>query len=173
MRDTSDAIVGVDFGAPSRARDQRRKIVAIAAYPTEGRRYRIDAFGINARLLANDPPGWTARELLDELLTRPVRIAAFDFPFCIPYALLRDEQFAAEAGYEDGAFRGWRAFNRFVARRLALGDPLDFCPFEAWRARANRARLWTKRATDIAAGGQPPRSGALSTARARVRLPSK
>jgi hypothetical protein len=152
----SNAIVGVDFGAPRRARDQRRKIIAIAAYPTDWRRYRIDAIGMNARLLANDPPGWTAKELLNELLTRPVRIAAFDFPFCIPDALLRDEHFAADAGHEDGAFCGWRAFSWFVAQRLALGDPLDFRPFEAWHARANRARLWTKRATDIAAGGQPP-----------------
>ncbi len=152
---TSNAIVGVDFGAPRRACDQRRKIVAIAAYPTDWCRYRIGATGMNARL-ADGPPGWTAKELLDELLTRPVRIAAFDFPFCIPDALLRDEQFAADVGYEYGAFRGWRAFNWFVAQQLALGDPLDFRPFEAWQARANRARLWTKRATDIAAGGQPP-----------------
>jgi hypothetical protein len=103
---TSNAIVGVDFGAPRRACDQRRKIVAIAAYPTDWCRYRIGATGMNARL-ANDPPGWTAKELLDELLTRPVRIAAFDFPFCIPDALLRDQQFAADVGYEDGAFRSW------------------------------------------------------------------
>ncbi|HEY8021060.1 MAG TPA: hypothetical protein VIH93_08160 [Thermoanaerobaculia bacterium] len=157
MRDTSDAIVGVDFGAPRHARDQCRKIVAIAANPIDWRRYRIDAVGMNERLLApNDPPGWTAKELLNELLSRQVRVAAFDFPFCIPDALLRDEQFAADAGYEDGAFRGWRAFSWFVAQRLPLGDPLDFRPFEAWRPRANRARLWTKRATDIAAGGQPP-----------------
>ncbi|HTP25994.1 MAG TPA: hypothetical protein VMK12_10085, partial [Anaeromyxobacteraceae bacterium] len=89
-------------------------------------------------------------------LARPVRIAAFDFPFCVPDALLRDEKFAADAGYKDGAFRGWRAFNWFVAQRLPLGDPLDFRPFDAWRLRADRARLWTKRATDIAARGQPP-----------------
>ncbi len=44
----------------------------------------------------------------------------------------------------------------FVAQRLPLGDPLDFRPFDAWRSRADRARLWTKRATDIAVGGQPP-----------------
>jgi hypothetical protein len=56
---TPGAILGVDFGAPRRARDQRRKIVAIAA---------------------------------------------FDFPFCIPDALLRDAQFAADAGHDAGAF---------------------------------------------------------------------
>jgi hypothetical protein len=61
---------------PRRACDQRPKIVAIAAYPTDWCCYRIGATGMNARL-ANDPPGWTAKELLDELLTSPVRIAAF------------------------------------------------------------------------------------------------
>lgn len=70
--------------------------------------------------------------------------------------LLRDGQFAAEAGYVRGAFRDWRAFNAFAAEKLALRDPLDFGAFEAWRSRANRKRLWVKRATDVAAGGQPP-----------------
>jgi hypothetical protein len=152
----SSTVVGVDFGAPRRTRDQRRKIIAIAARPIDWRRYRIDATGMNARLLANDQPGWSAKELLDELLARPVRIAAFDFPFCIPDALLRDEKFAADAGHDDGAFHGWREFNWFVARRLPLGDPLDFRPFDAWRSRAERARLWTRRATDVVARGQPP-----------------
>jgi hypothetical protein len=149
-------IVGVDFGAPQRARDQRRKILAIAAHATAWRSYRIDATGLNARLLASDPPGWTAKELLDELLSRPVRVVGFDFPFCVPHELLRDARFASEVGYKDGAFTGWRTFNWFVAQRLPLTDPLDFTPFAAWRDRAERARLWTKRATDIAAGGQPP-----------------
>lgn len=156
MLQNSDSVVGVDFGAPQRAHDQRRKIIAIEARPTDWRRYRVDTTGMNERLLVQDPPGWSARELLDELLTRPVRIAAFDFPFCIPDALLRDERFAADAGYNDGAFRSWSAFNWFVAQRLPLSDPLDFRPFDAWRARADRARLWKRRATDIAARGQPP-----------------
>jgi hypothetical protein len=156
MPTASNTVLGVDFGAPKRAAVQRRKIIAIAAQATDWRRYRIDASGINERLLTRDPPGWSAKELLDDLLTRPVRIAAFDFPFCIPDALLRDEKFAAAAGYKDGAFRSWRTFNWFVAQRLPLDDPLDFRPFDAWRSRANRTRLWTKRATDIAAGGQPP-----------------
>jgi hypothetical protein len=151
-----DTVLGVDFGAPQRARDQRRKIIAIAAHATDWRRYRVDATGMNARLLASDPPGWSASELLEELLERPVRIAAFDFPFCVPDVLLRDAAFAAEAGYEHGAFIGWRTFNAFVADRLPLRDPLDFRPFDAWRSRTNRARLWVKRATDVAAGGQPP-----------------
>jgi hypothetical protein len=156
MIQPSNTIVGVDFGAPQRARDQRRKIIAIAAHATDWHRYRIDATGMNARLLANDPPGWTAKELLDELLLRPVRIAAFDFPFCVPEALLRDEQFAASVGYRHGAFLGWRAFNAFITERLPLNDPLDFAPFEPWCSRADRTLLWCKRATDVATGGQPP-----------------
>ena len=111
---------------------------------------------MNERLLARDPPGWSAAELLEELLCDPVRIVGFDFPFGIPEVLLRDERFAADAGYERGAFLGWRAFNAFVAERLRLDDPLDFSPFDAWRARGERARLWTRRGTDVAAGGQPP-----------------
>jgi hypothetical protein len=155
-RDSSSTIIGVDFGAPRSARDQRRKIVAIAARPMGGRRYRIDDTGMNERLLARDPPGWSAAELLEELLGNPVRVVGFDFPFGIPEVLLCDERFAAGAGYQGGAFLGWRTFHAFVAERLRLEDPLDFRPFDAWRARAERARRWTWRATDVAAGAQPP-----------------
>lgn len=154
MLPASNTVIGVDFGAPRRARDQRRKIIAIAAHAVADRRYRVDAIGMNERLLAKDPPGWSAKELLDELLTRTVRIVAFDFPFSIPDALLRDEKFAVNAGYKHGAFIGWRTFNAFVAERLQLGEPLDFRPFDAWRSRSDRARLWARRATDIVAGGQ-------------------
>lgn len=66
---------------------------------------------MNARLLASQPPGWGAKELLDELLARPVRIVAFDFPFSIPDVLLRDEAFAADAGHKYGAFMRWSSFN--------------------------------------------------------------
>lgn len=149
-------IVGVDFGAPQRVVGQRRKIIAIAAQATDWRSYRIDVSGMNARLLANQPPGWGAQELLDELLTRPARVVGFDFPFSVPHALLRDEKFASDLGNDDGPFLSWRSFNWFVAQRLPLTDPLDFRPFAPWRDRTERARLWTKRATDIAAGGQPP-----------------
>ncbi|AKV04358.1 hypothetical protein AKJ09_11021 [Labilithrix luteola] len=149
-------IVGVDFGAPRRGRDQRRKIIAIAAHATGPGKYRIDMTGMNARLRVSSAPGWSAKELLDELIARPAQVVAFDFPFCVPHALLQDAKFASNVGYEDGAFGDWRSFNSFVAQRLPFTDPLDFAPFAAWRDRAERARLWTKRATDIAAGGQPP-----------------
>jgi hypothetical protein len=42
-----------------------------------------------------------------------------------------------------------------LRQRLLLTDPLDSTPFASRRDRAERARLWTKRATDIAAGGWP------------------
>lgn len=147
------AIIGVDFGAPRRARDQREKIIAIAAHATTGG-YRIDATGLNARLLTTNPPGFEARELLDELLARPVRVAAFDAPFGIPEALLADPAFAAAVGSRP--FGGWRSFNAFVAEHLPLTDPLDFTPFAAWRDPTDRARLWSRRATDVAANAQPP-----------------
>ena len=89
-------------------------------------------------------------------MTRPARVVGFDFPFCVPHALLRDPRFASEVGYQDGAFDGWRSFNAWIAEHLPLTDPLDFTPFAPWRDRVDRARLWTKRATDIAARGQPP-----------------
>src|ERR1019366_7042959 len=110
MLPSSSTVLGVDFGAPQRVRDQRRKIIAIAAHATDWRRYRVDATGMNARLLASDPPGWGASELLEELLARPVRIAAFDFPFCVPDVLLRDAAFVAEVGHQHGTFVGWRTF---------------------------------------------------------------
>ncbi len=149
-------IVGVDFGAPQRARDQRRKIIAIAAHATGWHSYRVDATGLNARLLASDPPGWSAKELVDELVARPARVVGFDFPFCVADALLRDPKFASDVGFNDGAFDGWRTFNWWIAQRLPFTDPLDFTPFAPWREPAARARLWTKRATDIAARAQPP-----------------
>jgi hypothetical protein len=148
--------VGVDFGAPQRARDQRRKIVAIAAMAIGDRTYRIDRAGLNARLFAGEPPGWSALELTHALLEHPARVVGFDFPFSVPDALLRDPRFSSAAGYRQGAFETWLAFNAWIAEQLPLTDPLDFAPFTAWRNPGRRATLWTKRATDIAASAQPP-----------------
>jgi hypothetical protein len=148
-------IVGVDVGAPRRERDQRRKIIAIAAIPIGPHAYRVDAAGMNARLLSSDAPGWAARELVEQLVAEPARVVGFDAPFGIPHTLLRDPGFSAAIGHE-GAFESWRAFNGWVARRLPLRDPLDFAPFSPWREPASRERLWGRRATDLAAGAQPP-----------------
>jgi len=70
--------------------------------------YRIDRTGINARLLANGPPGRRAKELVDQLVARPARVVGFNSPFCVPHALLRDPKFASDAGHADGAFVGWQ-----------------------------------------------------------------
>lgn len=148
--------VGVDFGAPRRARDQRRKIVAIAARAAGPKRYVVDAAGMNARLVAGGLPGWSARELVETLRAHPMRVVAFDFPFSVPASLLTDAAFAAAAGHSRGAFGSWETFRAFVAERLPLHDELDFSPFIAWRDPERRASLWLKRATDVAAGAQPP-----------------
>jgi hypothetical protein len=92
----------------------------VAARPTGSHSYRIDATGMSTRLLANDPPGCTAKELVDKLVARPARVVTFDLPFCVPHALLRDPRFAADIGYKDGAFNGWRSFNWWIAQRLLL-----------------------------------------------------
>ena len=149
-------IVGVDFGAPRWAREQRRKIIAIGARAAAWRRYRVDSTGINARLLVNEAPGWSAAELVDELLARPARVVGLDAPFGVPHALLHDPAFAGGAGRTHGPFHGWRDFNHWIAQRLPLTDPLDFSAFAAWRDPAARGRLWARRATDVAAGAQPP-----------------
>lgn len=43
MLAASNTVVGVDFGAPCRARDPRRKIIAIAASTVAEHHYRVDA----------------------------------------------------------------------------------------------------------------------------------
>jgi predicted nuclease with RNAse H fold len=149
-------IVGVDFGAPKRAVQQRRKIIAMAAHLAGKRAYRIDASGLNAQLFKRVAPGWSAQELAAVLLTHPARVVGFDFPFSLPQSLLGAPHFALSAGQADGAFRTWRRFNTWVARRLPLTDPVDYSPFIEWRNPAARAQLWAKRATDLATGAQPP-----------------
>jgi hypothetical protein len=128
----------------------------MAAHATGTRQYRIDGTGWNARLLAEGPPGLSAVDLVEALLAQPARVVGFDFPFGIPQALLEDAAFASAVGHTKGPFRTWQRFHRWVADHLPLKDPLDFTPFDPWRAAAHRRKLWTKRATDVAAGAQPP-----------------
>jgi hypothetical protein len=148
-----ELIVGSDFSGARGARDQRKKIVALAAIRESDGRYTIAPGGFNARVLATPrQPGWTAAELADTLINgEPARVVAFDFPFSIPAPLLADPAFAARVGHT-GAFGSWAAFNRFVAVRLPLAPPLDFAPLAPWRDKA----LWQRRATDRAASAQPP-----------------
>jgi hypothetical protein len=128
------AVIGVDFGGPSKERDQRRKIVAVEATRVARRRYAVRARGLNARLLAS-PPGWTPSELAKALIDLPHPIAVgLDFPFSIPRLLLDDRQFAASVGF-DRPFLTWHAFNAFAR----------------WRSK----RYWLKRSTDLPARAQP------------------
>jgi predicted unusual protein kinase regulating ubiquinone biosynthesis (AarF/ABC1/UbiB family) len=50
MLAASNTVVGVDFGALRRARDQRRKMFAIAACAVTDRHYRVDAIGVAGRV---------------------------------------------------------------------------------------------------------------------------
>jgi hypothetical protein len=146
-------VLGVDFGGPVRARDQARKIIALAAEALGPGRYRIRSDGFNARLLTGARPGFGAAELAEALVTAELapRVIGFDFPFSLPVRLLQDAEFAALAG-AGAAFLDWSSFNAFVAARLPLTDPLDLSPFAAWRD----VRFWIGRDTDRAVRGQPP-----------------
>lgn len=151
--DEQETILGADFSGTRLARDQRKKLIALAAIRHANGHYTITPDDFNARILtAPTQPGWTAAELAAELLEgAPPRVVAFDFPFSLPHALLTDPGFAARVGHR-GAFGTWTAFNRFVAARLPLDPPLDFAPFAPWRDPA----YWQKRATDRASQAQPP-----------------
>ncbi len=147
-----DLVLGIDFAGPASARDQRRKILAVAAERTGPRRFAVRAAGFNARLV-RAPPGWTAEELADELTsgqTTPSVVGA-DFPFCVPRELLERPSFAGALGLAR-PFGTWSAFNSAVSRRLPLACPIDYSPFRRWR----RKSLWLKRASDRASGAHAP-----------------
>jgi predicted nuclease with RNAse H fold len=148
----AERVVGIDFAGPAKARDQRRKILAVLAERAAPRRWVVPPAGLNARLLRS-PPGWTAGELADALVAMAPApsVVGADFPFCVPRALLARASFAAAAGH-GGAFGTWSAFNAAVARRIPLACPVDYGPFRGWR----RKRLWLKRACDVPAGAHAP-----------------
>lgn len=151
--DNSVTCIGVDFSGARLARDQRKKIIALAAARDEGGAYRITPDEFNTRIVATPrSPGWTAEELAAWLGSAATpRAVGFDFPFSLPRQLLDDPDFAASVGWTE-AFGTWEAFNRFVAATLPLRPPLDLTPFLGWRDTA----YWQKRATDRAANAQPP-----------------
>lgn len=148
----ADLIVGIDFAGPAKARDQRRKILAVAAKRTGDCRFVVSPGGLNARLLGA-LPGWTAEELSDALLSlRPVpAIVAADFPFCVPRELLALRSFAAAVGRKL-PFRTWKAFNAAIAGRIPLTCPVDYSPFHSWKNKA----MWMKRASDRVSGAHAP-----------------
>lgn len=148
----ADVIVGIDFAGPAGARDQRRKILAVAAERTRASRFVVSRAGLNARLL-RDPPGWTAAELADALLSlEPVpAIVAADFPFCVPRELLALRSFAAAVGRRS-PFDTWKAFNAAIAATIPLACPVDYSPFRRWKDK----KLWVKRASDRESGAHAP-----------------
>ncbi len=109
---------------------------------------------MNARLLANDPPGWGARELVDELVARPARVVGFDFPFSVPYALLRPRSLRTSATH--GAFIGWRCSTGGSRSASAHRDPLDSGHSSHRGETAPRVHGAGRSVTDLAARGQPP-----------------
>ena len=147
-----EIVVGIDFGGPSRANAQRRKILAVAARRTGEASYEVCAEGLNPRLLEH-PPGWTAFELADRLIASTDRVAvvAADFPFSIPAALLGLDSFARLANL-GAAFSSWSAFNQAIANALPLACPVDYAPFTRWRDKA----FWVKRECDVESGAHPP-----------------
>lgn len=52
-----DLLFAIDFGGPRKARDPRRKIIAIVALATGRRRDRVDERDMKARLLTTGPSG--------------------------------------------------------------------------------------------------------------------
>jgi hypothetical protein len=155
-------LIGCDFGAPRRAGEQARKIIAIEAIEIDTGHYAIKTSGFNARLAhwPNDRPGWTIPALRDWLLCdRTVQVAAFDFPFSVPLSLLQSAKFAGRMQVSE-PFRNRDAWAKFVASRLALtfkregpsGEMADLAAFEPWRDTV----LWERRSCDIATKACPP-----------------
>lgn len=165
---TRPRLIGCDFGVPKKAGDQAKKIILVEAVRLGQRHYAIEPTGRNARLvhnIASRAPwkerrrGWTLPDLAESLAADPsVKLAAFDFPFSVPVALLNDESFAGSMGQTP--FRTRAAWARFVSSclRLSFDDETldaelrDLAQFEPWRDK----RFWQRRATDKATGGSPP-----------------
>jgi hypothetical protein len=162
MDEDAIKLIGCDFGAPRRAGDQAKKIIAIEAVEMERGHYAIHAVGTNARL-AKWPevrPGWTVPTLRDWLAShRTLHVGAFDFPFSIPLTLLQSPEFAKRLHLLD-AFETRDRWAAFVAGRLALrftregpgGEMADLAAFDAWR----ETSFWHRRACDIATQACPP-----------------
>lgn len=164
--DTCDSIgpicIGCDFGAPRKAGDQAKKIIAIEAVEVGAKHFAIQDLGHNRRLLEppNGRPGWTVPALRDALVNdRSVLIGAFDFPFSIPLSLLHSAAFALKMDVHE-PFQNRREWAAVVASRLRLeftregpcGEMSDLTNFDAWRD----SSFWHRRACDIATKACPP-----------------
>ena len=160
---------GIDFGAPKRAGDQAKKIIALEAIQVAPRHYAVRATGSNLRLSRwrpgsrnwpDDRPGWTLPALREKLIAdRSLEVLAFDFPFSLPLSLLDSLEFAQRMDHPI-AFGTRQHWAEFVAARLRLeftsdrsnGEMADFVRFENWRD----TMLWHRRACDVATRGSPP-----------------
>lgn len=165
---TRPRVIGCDFGVPRKAGDQAKKIILLEAVQIGHRHYAIEPTGRNARLVheyASGAPwqekrrGWTLPALAESLCAdSSVKVAAFDFPFSLPVALLNDGEFARLMG--QAAFRTRAAWAQFVGSglRLAFDDGTsdaelrDLASFDPWRNK----QFWNRRATDSATNGSPP-----------------
>ncbi|MDW8246910.1 MAG: hypothetical protein RMJ84_10060 [Sandaracinaceae bacterium] len=154
-----EILLGIDFGAPSQGRAQRKKIIVVAGERVQPRHYHIALRGINLRLM-RDPPGWSALELLELLLSFPFALVAIDCPIGLPISLLDHPRFAKLINHPH-PFGSWWHFSAAVADRLPLKDPLDFKPFERWRDPSERNWIWEKRMTDRITRSQPPLKSAF------------
>jgi hypothetical protein len=165
---TRPRVLGCDFGVPKKAGDQAKKIILVEAVRLAPRYYAIEPSGRNARLVgefARGGPwkenrrGWTLPDLSRSLRAdASVQVAAFDFPFSIPAALLTDGEFARLLG--QSSFRTRASWARFVSARLRLelnddtkdAELQDLSRFATWRDK----RFWLRRATDAATNGSAP-----------------
>jgi hypothetical protein len=148
-------VLGVDFAGPSKAADQRKKIIAVAAEVVDDGHYRVRTKDFNEpvaqHLSTGKSPGWTAQDLVNAVANVPCEVMACDFPFSIPKQLLISPQFAAAVGLPK-AFGTRDAFAAFVASKIPLAANFDLAPFEGWKTEAN----WKKRNTDQVAVARPP-----------------
>ncbi len=163
-----ELLVGSDFGVPSRAGDQAKKIILIEAVRTGSKSYEIRPTGRNERLVRSfskndhwhlNRRGWTLPGLASSLGgDKDVSVASFDFPFSIPLQLLDEPEFAA--ALNQPTFRSRAKWAEFVSENLSLefdsdrasGSMNGLSLFENWRDK----RFWLKRETDKATGGSPP-----------------
>lgn len=162
-------LLGCDFGAPRKAGDQAKKIIAIEATEIAPQHYAVRSGGRNQRLAGwrpgvakwpDDRPGWTLPSLRDSLISdASIAIGAFDFPFSLPVSLLAMPEFSQRISYPK-AFGSRKEWSNFVASRLrftftsdrANGEMTDFARFVPWRDKT----LWHRRACDIATRASPP-----------------
>ena len=79
----------------------------------------------------------------------------FRLPILCPGRPPRVREVRRRCRLQAGAFIGWRTFNSFVAKATVAERSTRFQSFRCV-ALSKGARLWSRRSTDEATGGQPP-----------------